>query len=338
VKKVIKIGFIGAGGIAWTHFNALQKIAGAQVTAIADPFAERAVAMAQKCGGKVFTDYREFLSDVDAVYINTPPSMHCEQAITAAQAGKHIFCEKPLAVKLDEAVRLVEAVQNSRILMMTGFVLRFQRAFRFMRDFVTSGEVGDIVAYYCHRIGLRTAKPNHWATDPQLLCGMTVQSFSHDGDLLCWLLDTELVEVNASVLYRPGLPGFDEDMVATVQLANGAVANFVLSWSSHLASSQRTIIGTLGTVSAEAPDLWRVNRIQWRENASPGDREIIFSKETADDRGYVEENRHFIESIRRSIPSSCTASDGLRALRMSTAVLMSSQQNRTVSMEEVCRL
>jgi predicted dehydrogenase len=335
---MIKVGFIGAGGIAETHFNALQNIDGVQVTAVADPYLERAQAMASRSGGKAYTDYQDFLPEVDAVYINTPPSMHSEQVVIAVKAGKHIFCEKPLTVKLEDAKVVVKAVQNSNIFMMTAFVLRFQRAFGFMKEFVTSGQLGDIVSYYCHRIGLRVAKSNHWATDPKLLCGMTIQSFSHDGDLLCWLLETEPVEVNAIVRYRQGLPGFDEDMLVTMKLANGALANFVLSWSSHLVSSQRAIVGTLGAVSAEAPDMWRVNRIQWRENASQADREINFPKETAYDRGYVEENRYFIEAIRRGTLTTCPASDGLRALQISTAILTSAKEHRPVSLEEIRRL
>ncbi len=335
---MIKVGFIGAGGIAGVHFEALQNIEGVQVTAVADPVLARAQAMAEQSGGKAFTDYHDFLADVDAVYINTPPSMHREQVAAAAKAGKHIFCEKPLTTTLDDARELVKAVQNANIFMMTAFVFRFQRAYHFMKEFVTSGQLGDMVSYYCHRVGLRVARPNHWATDPKLLCGMTIQSFSHEGDILCWLLDTEPVEIHATVSYREGLPGFDEHMLATMKLANGALANFVLSWSSQLESSQRAIVGTLGAVTAEGLDMWHVNRMLWRENASPGDRELILPAETAYDRGFVEENRYFIESIRRGRKSACTAEDGLRALQISTAILLSAQQGRTVTMEEVRNL
>ncbi len=335
---MVRIGFIGAGAIARVHLNALKDMSGVKVCAIADPILERAEEFAAACDGKAYRDPHDLLPEVDAVYINTPPSMHRDHVIAAAKAGKHVFCEKPLSVELEDTREIIAATQKQGVIFMVGFVLRFQKAFRVMKDFTASGSLGDIYGYTCHRLGLRIAKPGHWATEPGLLCGMTIQSFCHDTDLMCWLLDAEPVEINAGVRYREGLENFDEDLLATMKLSNGGVANFVLSWSSHLNAGERSVSGTLGSVSATGPNMWLVSRLDWQENASPGPRRMNLDRDALADRGYVEQSRHFVESVRRGINPSVGGQEGLRALEISTATLKAAREKRTVRLTEVRRI
>jgi myo-inositol 2-dehydrogenase/D-chiro-inositol 1-dehydrogenase len=105
--------------------------------------------------------------------------------------------------------------------------------------------------------------PN-WRTTPGLLCGMSVESLSHDIDLLRWMMG-EVIDVRANVFEsRPGLPGFDDTANVVCTLANGGTAVIHASWSSHLSRNSRGVIGTQGTAMVAGSGLWNLDRFHFK--------------------------------------------------------------------------
>jgi myo-inositol 2-dehydrogenase / D-chiro-inositol 1-dehydrogenase len=143
----VRVGIIGAGRIGQVHAETLAyRCPEARAEQIVDFFPDVAAKVAAKYGiPKSGKDYMEIMEnpDVDAVWICSPSSMHKEQIVAACAAGKHIFCEKPLAVELSEADEVIEAVERSGVKMMLAFQRRFDANFAKAKAAIVAGAVGE---------------------------------------------------------------------------------------------------------------------------------------------------------------------------------------------------
>lgn len=142
----LRAGVIGTGFIGPVHVEALRRL-GVTVTAICD-VADLATKAAQKLAiPQAFSDYRALLAcpDVDVVHITTPNRFHCEMALAALRAGKHVVCEKPLAMNTRETARVVKAVRASGRVFAVNYNVRFYPAVLQLRRLVERGELGDII-------------------------------------------------------------------------------------------------------------------------------------------------------------------------------------------------
>lgn len=157
----VKVGIIGAGRIGQVHAETLAyRCPNATAAHIVDFFPEVAASVATKYNiARHGQDYMEIIEndEIDAVWICSPSSMHKEQIVAAAKAGKHVFCEKPLAVELSEADEVIEAVESSGVKMMLAFQRRFDSNFKRAKQAVVDGVVGK--PYLFHLISRDPAPP-----------------------------------------------------------------------------------------------------------------------------------------------------------------------------------
>lgn len=163
--KELGIGIIGAGGIAQScHMPAYASMPHkCRLVAVADLNPEVARQAATKFGiDKVFADYHDLLAlpDIDAVTIATPNAFHMQPTIDALNAGKHVLCEKPMAMNAQECRRMLEAQRNSGKILQIGLQFRFSSAGRFMKEFIEHGKMGDI--YYARAQALRRRGVPGW--------------------------------------------------------------------------------------------------------------------------------------------------------------------------------
>ncbi len=142
----LRAGVIGTGFIGPVHVEALRRL-GVTVTAICDVAGLAAQAAAKLAIPQAFADYRELLAcpEVDVVHITTPNRFHCEMSLAALRAGKHVVCEKPLAMNTREAARIVQAVQASGRVFAVNYNVRFYPAVLQLHHLVAHGELGDII-------------------------------------------------------------------------------------------------------------------------------------------------------------------------------------------------
>lgn len=194
--KTVKIGVIGTGGIAQNaHLPAYKNCPQAEVVAIADIKPEKLVEAGEKFGvEKRFTDYRELLAldEVDAVSICTPNYMHKEPAIAALRAGKHVLCEKPLAMNGDEGQEIADVARETGMKAQVGFVMRFGAEGRILKRFIDAGELGHI--YYGRAQVLRRRGIPGWGVfgekDKQG-GGSLIDLGVHVLDLSLWLMGSK---------------------------------------------------------------------------------------------------------------------------------------------------
>jgi len=248
---MLRIGMVGAGHIAQTHTTCLAKIPDVCVAGTFDSIPEKAEAMAKKHEASAYKDLDSMLAEVDAVYICTPPKFHREAAVRATEAGVHVFCEKPLTVSLEDARAVEKAAKRANTIFMVGFNFRFSPALMRLKELVESGKLGDIYSFWSVRILWSPHLPPNWRTDPRFLCGMTIESLSHDFDLMRWMVGDVASVMGKVATSRRDLEGYDNIISAIMTLKSGGMANIQASWASHVHVNQYGVIGVLGSAVCE---------------------------------------------------------------------------------------
>ncbi|PWJ50126.1 Gfo/Idh/MocA family protein [Faecalicatena contorta] len=185
---MLKVGVIGCGGMGRDHIKRLtNKIQGAEVVAVSDVMEESAKEAAKICNARVYTNELELIADpeVEAVFIVSPGFAHTEPLLAAIEAGKRVFCEKPLATTAADCLKVVNAeVAAGKHLIQTGFMRRYDKGYMQVKEALDSGNYGEPLMLHCtHRnpeVGTNYNTP------------MAVHDTAiHEIDVLHWLVDDE---------------------------------------------------------------------------------------------------------------------------------------------------
>ena len=328
---MIKTAIIGAGGISIAHITALNKLDNVKVVAVMDINPENAKQKAELCGAQVYDKMEDFLDKVDMIHLLTPPSKRVEYAIKAMKAGKHILCEKPISSTVSDAEQMVDAAEKYGVHFMMAFNHRFRDGYRMLQEAVKSGELGDVINFWSHRLGTGVGfgkyKLSHsWRTDPNLVCGMSIESLSHDVDMMVGAVGN-VTDVRANTLGTiKELPKFDNNSNAVFRLACGGTGLIHASWSSHISSSARGVIGTKGTAVVEGDDLWDFMQFRIKTEDMPYTK-IIQLNDRFDNSSYYNENKYFLECIEKNQKPIPSGEDGLQVLKVCLAIVESNSKD-----------
>ena len=328
---MVNIAIVGAGWVSTNHIKSIMQFDDAKIIAVIDVNRENAERQAALCGAAALGKLSECLDRADMVWVLTPPSTHRAIAVEAIQAGKHVVVEKPITATVEDAEIMVAEARKHKVKLMSAFCCRFRTGFMRLKEFVESGKIGNPTTYWCQRHGLRVDPANKWSTDPMLMTGMSIQSLSHDIDMMRWIAG-EVMDVNAIVQEsRPKLPGFDDNCNAIFRLASGASANFQSSWSSHSSFNTRGMLGTRGTAYVGGNDLWGLDFFRYKTDDM--EYEVTeFIHDPHDIRSFTREDRYFIDCVEKNIEPEVAGEDGLAALKISYGILESSRTGKTVKL------
>jgi myo-inositol 2-dehydrogenase/D-chiro-inositol 1-dehydrogenase len=237
----IRIGLIGAGLIGGTHSAVLRTIADSmpdevELTAVADPSVEaRELFTSLYRYGRAFADARDLLAhaDVNAVFVCTPTASHAELVHAVAAAGRHLFCEKPLAMTHAEATGMLAAVRRAGVKSQIGLVLRFSAVYTVMRDLLRGSDTGEPMAVVFRDdqvFPIRGVHNSAWRKDRQLTAGGTlIEHGVHDLDILTWFFGP-IARLRAWQQNRAGHPGVEDYMAIELEFATGLRAQLVNLW------------------------------------------------------------------------------------------------------------
>jgi UDP-N-acetylglucosamine 3-dehydrogenase len=327
---MIKVGIIGAGSIAEAHVSALKHIKGVEIASIADIVPSKSGALASRCGAKTFTSTSELLrSGVDAIWICTPPFLHHEDAIEAAERHIHVFCEKPIALVLEDADKMISSAHRYGVNLMVGQVLRYYPVFKRFKQAYDMGTLGKLVSCWSIRVGYYSGEEGPaWRFDASRGGGMTIEWGVHELDFLRWI-GGEVSEVYAAVSYRPGTAAFDEDAWATMKFRDGGKGGIHLSLSSTLAINSRGIIGSEGAVEGDGWSTKVRIAVKGTKEMTEEVEEIVDSS-TGVNKGILQEDSSFIDSIKGSTSPPVTGEDGRAALELAHAMLKASKANKVI--------
>lgn len=254
----LKIGMISfAHGHAFSYLNALLALPQVELVGIADEVKSRVEAAVNRHGIPYYEDYRQFLeTDVDAVVICSENVHHARLTIDAANAGKHVICEKPLGLSVEEMERMIAACKDNGVQLMTAFPCRYLAAVVSAKKAVERGEIGEIVAIKGTNRG---SMPGGWFVDLALSGGGALLDHTvHVMDLMNWFLGSRVKEVYAyaATLFHEGLSADDAGLIH-VKFENGAFGVLDTSWSRPKSfptwgDVTMEIIGTKGTISVDS--------------------------------------------------------------------------------------
>ncbi len=223
----LRIGAIGAGGFGLFALQQFLQVPGVRLVAIAGTHREAALAMARRFGvdDVVETDLLLANPEIDLVYIATPPFLHFPQARAALLAGKHVICEKPLAMTVAQADELLALARERDLLCIANLMQRYNPLYDSARRLVESGVLGECLhggfENYASDEGLGE---NHWFWDREKSGGIFIEHGVHFFDLFeGWLGNGEVVA--AQRVLRPG-SGIEEQVQCTVRYASGPLVNF----------------------------------------------------------------------------------------------------------------
>ncbi len=336
MNQKINLVVIGTGRMGSVHVrNIVQQIPEANLVAICDIRLEVAKTVARECGvERVVQDYRELLQDpaVEAVLIATSTNTHAQIIQDCANAGKHIFCEKPLALELDKIDAALEVVALKGVKLMVGFNRRFDKSFQKVREIVSSGEIGQPCI-----LRITDRDPDFPAMEfLRVSGGIFLDLTIHDFDMARFQVG-EVDEVFAigNVLLEPKLKEFgDTDTnIVTLKFTNGAVGAIDNSRKAVYGYDQRLeVFCSNGTAMAEN-EMETTIRKGTQEGFLSAKPPHFFMQRYAP--CYVDEVRKFIECVRENTPTSTTGADGRAAVVLGYAAVKSLRENRPVKISEI---
>jgi myo-inositol 2-dehydrogenase/D-chiro-inositol 1-dehydrogenase len=332
----LNLAVIGVGRMGSVHVrNLVQHIPAANLIAICDIRLDVAQRVADELGiREVIYDYRQLLADqrVEAVLIAASTDVHAEMVADAARAGKHIFCEKPLALDLPSIDLALVAVEQAGVKLQVGFNRRFDPAFRRVRELVASGQIGRPCILH---IVSRDPEPPSIAY-ARASGGMYLDMTIHDFDMARFQVgEVEEVYAMGSVLVAPWLAdaGDVDTDVVTLRFANGALGVIDNSRQAVYGYDQRLeVFCSAGTAHAENQSVDTVvvgDRTGYHAALPPR----FFMQRYPDT--YINEVREFIDCVLNDKEPPVTGRDGRMSVVLGYAALKSHRENRPVRLTEI---
>ncbi|MBW4079813.1 Gfo/Idh/MocA family protein [Paenibacillus sp. S150] len=354
----VRIGIIGTGGIANAkHMPSLARLPQTEMVAFCDIIEERARNAAAQFGSfapDVYTDYRELLKDpsIDVVHICTPNSSHAEITVAALEAGKHVMCEKPMAITTGDARLMLEAAKRTGKKLTIGYNYRYRPDSLHLKKLIEQGELGEI--YYGKALAMRRRGVPTWGVflDKELQGGgPLIDIGTHALDMTLWMMNNyKPVSVSGSVFHKlgsrenaanlwgpwdPGKFTVEDSAFGFIKMENGATISLECSWALNTleAREAKTLLcGTEG--GADMHDGLRINgekfsKLYETRVAAGGDSVAFFDGQRSESPADLEA-RLWIECILNDTEPFVKPEEALVVSRILEAIYQSAASGETV--------
>jgi UDP-N-acetylglucosamine 3-dehydrogenase len=314
--KRISLGLIGLGGIGRIHLKNCLRLKNAQLTSVAD-VSKGALKMAEKLGvPNLYANYRDLIekSDVDAVIIALPTHLHAESAMLAAEYGKHILLEKPLARDSNEGKTILQAKNKYNVKLMIGYPALFVDENKRLKAKIESGELGEIQMIYALNLGSGpfvhredTGAPvpvSSWWWKKEFTGGGALYDLgSHMISLARWYFG-DVTDASSHLGYRFKLEQEDH-AVCLLRFKGGQKGVVVVGWFSQQPERRIEVYGTAGFASTEYPES-RITKIV----------QLMLRKPLSFQVPYLNEVQHFVDSIEKNEQPLSSGEDALKDIEV----------------------
>ena len=332
---MLNVGFIGAGGIARHHAVRMVQLRNAKIQAVADILPTSAASFAADFGVPLhFTDFRDLLKldGLDAVWVCTPTFQHAPPVVAAARAGKHVFCEKPIALNLRDATRMVDVCARSGVQLTVGFVRRFDTEWGKLMKVVRSGAVGRPVMWRF----VANGRPEHpWFRDVTKGGGPLMDGAVHNYDFALQMFGPG-ESVQASSLQFDATSVGADTASAVINFRSGDQHTLIWTWGLPFGARSgglNDIVGPKGSLqfgmtAPEPPRNFDSDRkgAFTLQRANGKTRIYTFTKSDM----FVTQLKHVVRCFERDEKPLVTGNDGTTALRVALAILKSGSSHKTV--------
>lgn len=326
-------GLIGASDIAATSLvPAIRAQPDSEVVAVHSRSAQRGTDYAERHGiVRSYDRLADLLADpaVDAVYISTTNERHAEEVLAAARAGRHVLCEKPLAMTLHEAGAMVAACREAGVVLATNHGRRQEPAVRELRRLVQEGRLGRVLGARAATCVLLPERLQGWRlTEPGAGAGVVLDIVVHEADSLRFVLEDEVVEVAALTATQGMAGGAVEDTVTgSLRTRGGVLGSFACAFNQPYGESGLQVSGSAGSAVVRRPRD-RPSVLVLRDEG--GETELPLPVAPPVGEGTV---RAFEAAVRGEGPPTVTGEDGLLSLAVALATLESARTGRTVRLD-----
>lgn len=347
VRKKVRLGIIGCGWAARDLYAPYFKyLENGELVACMD-INEKNTKFIQNITGckKIYANLDDILGDkeIEAVLVLTPTNLHVEHVVKAAEANKHVYCEKPMARTISECDRMIEACRKNKVKLQVGFMKRFNRSFLFVKDLIDRGEIGDIFEMRAiwdnARAGATTQNYRHRIESGG---GFLQEDGSHPIDICRWFLG-DVEEVTANILLVMSNRIENED-VANVLMKHksGAISSLHITMLTHcIGEESYQLFGLKGTLIMQwlyhsthsiEPAIIKI----WEKSKKVTDYTLTTSwnpiKEISENWQYLNEIRHFCDCIINDKIPSVTGEDGRAVVEIINAAYISASEGKVIKL------
>ena len=327
----VKWGIIGCGDVAEHKGGpALYQAKGSELVAVMRRDIKKAKEFAQRHGVKRYYGSVEKLlkdKEVNAVYIATPVYLHSEQTIEVAHAGKHILCEKPMAMNILQCQRMIQKCKEKNVKLMIAYYRRFYPHIRKMKDLIGAKTIGKpVLARTSFSSYYNPTVSGHWRIDPLLAGGGVMMDMgSHRIDLLIYLLG-EVEKVSAFVETIHSHYSVEDSTVMILKFKSGAhgVANF--NWNVRKGVDELEIYGTNGRISVKPLDSGNLE-----VHTEEGVKNFILPPLKPTHLGVVKD---FVESLQSGRKMICSGEEGMKTNQVIQAAYESSRKGKLITLRD----
>lgn len=343
----IKVGIIGCGKIAQVrHIPEYLANPNAEICGFYDINLARAEELARKYGAKAYPTYEALLADpsIDAVSVCAANHVHAEISIAALKAGKHVLCEKPMAISLEECEAMVAAARESGKYLMIGQNQRLAKAHIKARELIAQGAIGKVLTF---RTIFGHGGPETWSIDPgknvwffdktKAAMGAMADLGIHKTDMIQYVLGSKIVKTQAVLTTLDkrdatgGLIGVDDNAICIYQMENGVIGTMTASWTYYAAEDNTTVIyGTKGELRLYDDPKYSVQQINADGTRIDYQIDQIQTNDNQTASGVID---LFVKSLVENTPPEISGESVLRAMKAVFASIESSATGRAVEVK-----
>ena len=333
---------IGTGDIAYSHGRAVVKLGG-RVYACYDVNEAGMKRYQAEFGSEMlrYEQLEDYIPQADYVVLCTPPTKRLDYVEMVLKHHIPLYMEKPIATSLEDAQKIKDMEQKYDGKIIVGFAHRYRPAFQKMVELVRSGALGDPINVFDNRVGpgygfRGTWFAPSWRTDPRFACGFTIESISHEWNLLTALCG-EFETLSANVWCTiDTLPTYDTNFSATMKIKKGGVATINASWSSDLGGNFKGYIGTKGTAFLRGRDMFEFEELTYKtaDMSEPVTLHYNDSYKHNQDGVIFPIHQHFQDCLKNGTPICTPLDEGIKVLKLSTLALESSREHKEIILDE----
>ena len=335
-EKILNIAVIGGSGLAQKHAEGIIKDPRANLYAICDIDPERASALAEKVGcTKVLTDYRDLVNDeaLDAVVLVTPDQVHAEHTCAFLHAGKHVLCEKPMALSMEECEQMLKAEKEGTGRLMVGQIGRCTPAFALTKRLIAKGRIGELMfveSEYAHNYG-KARGYKEWRLDPRR--HIVIGGGCHAVDFLRWIAgDPE--EVYAYSTHKVLTDWPTDDTTIAIMKFPGNIAGkvFVSSGCKRGYTMRSCFYGTKGTIicdnTSDHIQIFEDNEDEGRKYTKAANIPVEINNHNA-----FEEIKQFIDALITGNPMPISAVEGAHDVAVCAAIVEAAAKGHPIKVK-----
>lgn len=333
----MNVGIIGAGLQGRRRAQVLKQSRDAEFIAVADIDIDAARTLTAGTDAEVYSRWEDVISrkDVDVVLVCTPPNLHAPASIAAMRSGKHVLCEKPLALSPGEVQEMMAAAQSNHVILKCGFNHRQHPGIKQAKAWIGQGLIGELMFIRCrYGFGGRPGYDREWRGDPEVAGGgQLMDQGMHLIDLCRWFLGEFGEAFGFLTTSYWDMAPLEDNAFALLRTQKGQIASIHASWTQWKNQFTFEIFGKNGYIIVDG-----LGGSYGTERAILGRRAFLepFKEEIieyrGEDRSWHEEWQEFVSSIREDREPSGSGNDGLQALKLVYAIYESARRSSAVKL------